>query len=83
MNLPITPPTDNLYKFLAVAGVALVIAAFALPLQEATALNREVAALKGDIAALDPRPGAPAAADADAAWLPPDLRAKTVRLRLT
>ncbi|MDB5294973.1 MAG: hypothetical protein JWO31_956 [Phycisphaerales bacterium] len=41
MTPPIVPPTDSLYKFIAISGLALTIVAIAFPLRDAAALRRE------------------------------------------
>jgi hypothetical protein len=48
MLAPITLPTDNLYKFLAIAGITLVVVAIVVPWSERDGLRREEARLLGE-----------------------------------
>ena len=48
MNLPLpTPPTDNLYKFLAIAGLALLLAGILVPEIAARNLERDLGYVEG------------------------------------
>jgi hypothetical protein len=46
--LPFAPPTDSLYKFLALSGLALCIVALWVPLREADRINGEMPAFSAE-----------------------------------
>lgn len=47
--MPISPPTDNLYKFCAITGVIIVLTSLYIPLTLSHDLRRQVAAVKLDL----------------------------------
>jgi hypothetical protein len=49
---PITPPTDNLYKFMSLAGVVMLVGSIAYAAQRVTDLQRQVGAFNTELKVL-------------------------------
>jgi len=53
MNLPMSVPTDNVYKFVAIFGLVMVIASFLASIQQGVSTNEEVFSSAPEIAKLE------------------------------